>query len=185
MIPRTRYHAPIPMKRPSLRIFMAIMACALLPSCAGYELGGRKPKSLAGVERIAVPMFGNATQHPRAEALATSAVADALIRDGAYRIASVQDADAVLEGRISAIDYSTVRGTRFDTLLAEEFRNTVTLSWTLRDARDPTRVLARGQSNGTSQLFRDSNLQTARNNALNDALENAADSLVSRIADGF
>ncbi len=164
---------------------MAVLACAVWPSCAGYQLDGGKPQSLAGVERIAVPMFTNATQHPRAEALTTSAVADAVIRDGTYRISSIENADAVLEGSLATIRYSTVRGTRFDTLLAEEFRNTVTLEWKLLDARDPTRVLARGISRGESQLFRDSNLQTARNNALNEALENAADSMVSRIADGF
>ncbi|MFU8894510.1 MAG: LPS assembly lipoprotein LptE [Luteolibacter sp.] len=173
------------MKSALFRILAAIAVPACLVSCAGYELGGRKPQSLAGIERIAVPMFSNATQHPRAEALATSAVASAITKDGTYRIASGDRADAVLEGTLRTIDYSTVRGTRFDTLLAEEFRNTVTIQWQLRDARDPTRILARGTSQGSSQLFRDSNLQTARNNALNDALESAAESLVSRIADSF
>ncbi len=171
--------------RDLIRLLSSAIALAFIASCAGYELGGRKPGSLAGVERIAVPMLTNDTQHPRAEAQATSAVADALIRDGTYRVSAIQDADAVFEGVVQKIEYSTVRGTRFDTLLAEEFRNTVTLKWQLLDARDPTRILARGTSSGSSQLFRDSNLQTARNNALNDALESAAESMVSRIADGF
>jgi len=173
------------MKRALLCLISSAAIAGCLVSCAGYELGGRKPDSLAGVERIAVPMFANATQHPRAEALATSAVGQALTRDGTYRISSVGQADAVLEGVLKSIDYSTVRGTRLDTLLAEEFNNTVTLEWQLRDARDPTRILARGNAAGSSQVFRDSNLQTARNNALNDALENAAEALVSRIADSF
>ena len=162
-----------------------MLASIGLVACAGYEVGGRKPASLAGVDRIAVPMFRNDTQHPRAEALATSAAAAALTRDGTYRLASADDADAVLDGRIAGVDYTTVRGTRFDTLLAEEFRNSVTFDWQLRDARDPTRILARGSSSGTSQLFRDSNLQTARNNALNEAMEDAANSMVSRISDSF
>jgi len=173
------------MKHALLQVLVLISVSASLFSCAGYELGGHKPQSLTGVERIAVPMFSNATQHPRAEALATSAVSSAITKDGTYRVASIDNADAVLEGTLRSISYSTVRGTRFDTLLAEEFNNTVTLNWQLRDANDPTRILARGSSQGTSQLFRDSNLQTARNNALNDALENAAESLVSRIADSF
>lgn len=173
------------MKRAFFCRLAAAAAASCLVSCAGYELGGRKPQSLAGVNRIAVPMLSNATQHPRAEALATSAVTDAMVRDGTYRISAVDHADAILEGTIRSIDYSTVRGTRLDTLLAEEFRNTVTIQWQLRDARDPTQVLARGTATGSSQLFRDSNLQTARNNALNDAMEDAAESLVSRIADSF
>ncbi len=171
--------------RPIFRPFSAAVAAASLASCAGYEMGGRKPASLAGVDHLAVPMMVNDTQHPRAEALATSAVTQALVRDGTYRVAAIDRADAVLEATLERIDYDVVRGSRFDTLLAEEFRNTVTIDWQLRDAADPTRILARGSANGASQLFRDSNLQTARNNALNEALENAADSLVSRIADSF
>jgi hypothetical protein len=173
------------MHRTPIRLSALALAAACLASCAGYEIGGRKPQSLEGVSTIAVPMFRNATQHPRAEAIATSAVASAMVRDGTYRIASVDAADAVLDGAIRNIDYSPVRGSRFDTLLAEEFRNTVSLEWQLRDARDPTRILARGTSSGSSQLFRDSNLQTARNNALNEAMESAAGSLVSRIADSY
>jgi len=173
------------MKRALISLFSSASIAACMVSCAGYELGGRKPESLAGVKRIAVPMFSNSTQHPRAEALATSAVGQALARDGTYRISSVDTADALLEGDLKSIDYSIVRGTRLDTLLAEEFSNTVTLQWQLRDARDPTRILARGNATGSSQVFRDSNLQTARNNALNDALENAAEALVSRITDSF
>lgn len=161
------------------------VACILLASCAGYRLGGAKPASLAGVESIAVPMFSNGTLHPRAEALATSAVANALALDGTYRIADVSSADAVLEGNLASIRYSTIRGTRLDTMLPEELANTATLNWTLRDARDPTRILASGTSSGTSQLFVSPNLQTARNNALPEALDRAGEALVSKISNSY
>lgn len=167
-----------------LRHAAACAAVAVLASC-GYQLGGVKPASLGSVHRISVPMFGNDTQHPRAEALATSAVASAIVQDGTYQIASLDDADAVLEGRIAAIQYRSIRGSRLDTLLPEELANTVTLEWTLRDAKDPTKVLASGTSTGKSQLFVSANLQTARNNALPEALERAGEALVSRIATGY
>jgi hypothetical protein len=170
----------------SLMKALALAVSALsLVSCAGYHLGGVKPASLANVRSIAVPMFSNATLHPRAEALATSAVANALVQDGTYRLARVGDADAVLEGKLRKIDYSPLRGSRFDTLLPEELVNKVELVWVLRDARDPTQVLASGVSVGRSQLFVSANLQTARNNALPEALDHAGEALVSRIADGF
>lgn len=159
--------------------------CLCFASCAGYQLGGAKPTSLTAVNSIAVPMFSNDTQHPRAEALATSAVANAIVTDGTYRISDASTADAVLTGKITTIKYSTIRGTRFDTLRPEELSNTVTLTWKLCDAKDPTRVLASGTSTGTSQLFVSSNLQTARNNALPEALERAGEALVSRIANGY
>jgi hypothetical protein len=164
---------------------IAVAAAALVASCAGYRLGGVKPASLAGVRYISVPMFANSTQHPRASAIATSAVADAFVRDGTYRIADRDKADAVLEGNLESIEYKAIRGTRVDSLFPEELANTVTLRWTLRDASDPTRVLATGVSKGTSQLFVSANLQTARNNALPEALERAGEALVSQLANGY
>ncbi len=163
----------------------AFAATLALASCAGYQLGGLKPGQLDAVGKISVPMFVNDTAHPRAEALATSAVTDAFVQDGTYRLARRAEADAVLEGTLAEIDYSSLRGSRRDTLLPEELTNRVTLRWVLRDARDPTRVLATGTSTGESQLFVDSNLQTARNNALPDALERAGEALVSKLATGF
>jgi len=166
-------------------IYLLALPLLLLSSCAGYRLGGVKPASLSAVNTISVPMFKNETQHPRAEALATSAVAAALSQDGTYKIASSDNADAILEGRLQKISYTSIRGSRLDTLLPEELHNEVEIAWVLKDAKDPTKVLATGKSAGRSQLFVDSNLQTARNNALPDALERAGESLVSTLANGY
>lgn len=169
----------------AMKILTLLTPALFLVSCAGYQLGNTKPASLSHVRTIAVTMFRNSTLHPRAEALATSAVADAFVQDGTYRIGNLDHADAVLEGDLTSITYSTIRGTRYDTLLPEELSNAVTLKWILRDARDPTKVLASGSSKGGSQLFVASNLQSARNSALPEALERAGEALVSRLANGF
>ena len=130
-------------------------------------------------------MFANGTQEPRAESLATTAVIDAIVRDGTYRLADRGSADAVLEGKLTGIRYSTLRGSRLDSLLAEELTNVVSIEWTLRDAKDPTKILATGSSVGQSSFFADSNLQTARRNALPDAFGRAGANLVSRLASGY
>lgn len=165
--------------RPLLLLFLA------LSSCTGYQLGGAKPAVLRDVNNISVPMFRNDTLHPRAEALATSAATDAIVIDGTYRITSLDKADAVLEATVHRIDYTPLRTTRLDTLRPEELQNTVMLTWSLKDARDRTKVLASGSSTGTSRFFVDSNLQTSRHNALPDALERASEAMVSRLANGF
>ncbi len=170
---------------PCMKLPLLLAPLLLLASCAGYHLGSAKPAALAKVKSIAVPMFGNDTQHPKAETIATSAVSSAFSHDGTFRITDSARADAILDGRIKFINYSAIRGRRFDTVHPDELLNTVTLEWTLKDARNPTRVLASGSSSGSSQLFVDADLQTARNNALPDAMERAADSLVSRLANGF
>jgi len=165
--------------------FLLPLAALAASSCTGYQLGGAKPSALRDVKTISIPMFRNDTLHPRAEALATSAVADAVVLDGTYRIASRDKADAVLEGTVHTIDYTVLRSTRLDTLRPDELQNTVTLTWKLTDANDPKKTLASGISTGNSRFFVDSNLQTSRNNALPDAFLRASDTLVSRIANGF
>ncbi len=168
--------------RPALLLPLAALAFS---SCAGYRLGGAKPAVLADVRNISIPMFRNDTLHPRAEALATSAAADALVQDGTYRITSLDKADAVLEGTVRTIDYLALRTARLDTLRPEELQNTVTLTWTLKDAKNPGKTLASGISTGSSRFFVDSNLQTSRTNALPDALQRASESMVSKLANGF
>lgn len=157
----------------------------LLSACAGYQLGSAKPPSLSSVESIYVPMFTNGTLHPRAETLATSAVTSAFVADGTYRIGSSTEADAVLLGKITRVKYQTLRSTRFDSSLPEELTNEVTIEWVLKDAADPTKVLASGSSVGGSSFYVDSNLQTARQNALPDAFERAGIRLVTGLASGF
>ena len=168
-----------------MKLLALLIPVLALVSCTGYQLGGVKPASLAHVKTISVPMFSNGTLHPRASALATSAVANAVAQDGTYRIVRGEDADAVLEGTLRDIRYSVLRGSRLDSLRPEELENRVTLQWVLRDGRDPTRVLASGTSTGRSQLFVSANLQTARNNALPEALERAAESVVASLANGY
>lgn len=173
-------------KRKSImKAILAILFCVALSSCAGYHLGGVKPPSLSEVKTISVPMFVNGSQHPRAESLATSALTDAIVQDGTYRLADRSKADAVLEGKLTSIDYSTLRSSRLDSLLAEELTNTIRIEWVLRDARDPTKVLASGTNDGTSSFFVDSNLQTARQNALPDALKRASQGVVTKLASGY
>lgn len=168
-----------------LRYFPALAAAIVFTSCAGYQLGGVKPASLSGVKNIAVPMFDNKTQHPRAGAMATSACTHNFVQDGTYRITSLDQADAVLEATLQNISYTQIRGSRLDSLFPEELGNTVTILWQLRDARDPSQILAQGSAVGSSQLFVSANLQTARNNALPEALERASESLVSTLASGY
>ena len=164
---------------------LAALLSLVFTCCAGYQLDGAKPSALKDIHTISVPMFKNATLHPRAEALATSAATEAIVQDGTYQLATPVDADAVLHASVSQIGYSQVRSTRLDSLRPEELRNQVTISWQLRDASNPSKILLRGNSTGNSRFFVDANLMTARNNALPDALERACRDMVSRFSNGF
>ncbi len=157
----------------------------LLASCAGYHLGGSKPSHLAHVKSINVPLFKNDTLQTRAETYATNSAVDALTRDGTYRITSAEKADAILEGTVKRIKYSQVSSSRLDSLRSEELGMEITIAWILRDASDPTRILERGTSRGSTRFFAGGNLHVARTNALPDALRRACESMTTRLADGF
>ncbi|MCP5535463.1 MAG: LptE family protein [Akkermansiaceae bacterium] len=157
----------------------------LLASCVGYQLGGSKPAHLSHVKSIHVPLFKNDTQLIRADSYATNSAVDALTRDGTYKIASSATADAVLEGRVTTLKYRQVSSSRTDTLRSEELSLEITIEWVLRDANDPSRILEKGRSHGSTRFFAGGNLHIARSNALPDALRRACESMTTRIADGF
>jgi len=60
---------------------------------------------------------------------------------------------------------------------------TITIAWQILD--ESNTITSSGSVSGDSRLFVADNLQTARRNALPDALKNASEKLVSQIAHGF
>lgn len=165
---------------------LALTLClAALTSCAGYRMEGRRPQALAQVQNIRVVLFENKTLIPRGEVLATNSVIDAIASDGTYRIAHDSNADAILHGKLETVTYNQVRSTRLDTLRSEELENNVTIRWELRDGKNPMKVLSSGKAVGTSRFAIDANLQTARTNALPDAMQRAATQVVGRLTDDY
>lgn len=171
---------------PHSRLLLALSLCLLaLSSCAGYRLEGRRPQALAHVQNVRVLLFENKTLIPRGEVLATNSVTDAIASDGTYRIAHDSNADATLHGTVESVTYNQVRSTRLDTLRSEELENTVTIRWELRDGKNPMKILSNGKAIGTSRFATDANLQTARTNALPDAMQRAATQVVGRLTDDY
>ncbi len=146
---------------------------------------GHRPQALAHVQNIRVVLFENKTLIPRGEVIATNSIIDALASDGTYRLANDSHADATLQGTVETVTYNQVRSTRLDTLRSEELENRVSIRWELRDGKNPMKVLASGRASGTSRFAIDSNLQTARTNALPDAMQRAATQVVGRLTDDF
>ncbi len=162
-----------------------VIALLLFGNCAGYRLGTQRPAALADVQRLRVNLFENRTLHPRVEAVATNAVIAALASDGTYQLTSLAQADAVLNGVLTSLHYRQIRANRFDTMRAEEMEVTAELQWTLTDARQPLRVLKSGETRVSTRFFIDSNQQTARNNALPDAMQRLGKAITARLADDY
>lgn len=165
---------------------ITILCAVALNSCAGYSIQGRsKPAAMKNVQRIHVPLFENETITIRGESIATNSMTDAILLDGTYVLSGIDGADAILRGKLANISYNQVRATRLDTLRSEEMQNTVTLSWELIDAKNPIKVIKSGISRGTSRFAIDANQQTARNNALPDAMQRACKQIIGRLTDDY
>lgn len=160
-------------------------ACLTLAGCAGYQLGGSKPAPLVAVHKLHVPFFTNKTLFHRAEVLATNATINALVSDGTYQVSTSDAADAVLTASVESVNFAQVRSSRIDTMRSEELEMTVRIRWSVQGGKPLPRVLASGVSTGSTRFFVDPNLQTARTNALSDAMERAAQAMVSRLANGW
>jgi hypothetical protein len=70
------------------------LGTALSAGCAGYRLGSALPP---GVRSVHVPTFRNNSGEPEAEVYATRATIQEFQKDGTLRVASPQEADALLE----------------------------------------------------------------------------------------
>ncbi len=169
-----------------MRFLLLAFCFGFLSSCAGYRFGGSKPSHLEAIKTISVPLATSRIVFPRIEALTTNSMVDALVQDGTYRLGKIAgESDATLFITLEDLTYKQVRSSTVDVLRSEELRLEVKLSYQLIDANRPGLVLDSGKARGRTRLFVDDNLQTARVNALPDALQRATQSIIARLADGI
>jgi len=161
-----------------------------LTGCAGYQLGPVKPTRLRAVNSIAVPSFQNETLEPRIEVMLANTVIKQIQQDGTYRIASVNDADAILECTIDQILRRPARSVRGNVLQTREYllnlrgryRVVDRASGEILDARTFT-----GQTSffvsGTNNIAADVNQDERQ--AIPLAAEDLAIRLVAQISEGW
>ena len=180
-------------------------AAIFTPGCAGYHLGSVKPSVYANIHKIHVPTFSNSTLEPRVAVLTTNAVIKSLQADGTYQISGIEDADAVLRGKITRIERRQLRAARKDTLKTREMLLFMIVEWSLHDPvtgakldyreaksiddanrESSTNLRVRpGRVIGRTQIFLDPNCQLSERNALPLAAADAAKALTGQLTEGW
>ena len=155
-----------------------------LSGCAGYSLGGHKPGHLAGITKLAVPTFENLTLEPRLGALLTNAVIKQLQVDGAYQIVSKENAEAVLEGRVSGIDRSQFRSDRNNVLRTSQLLMRLHADFVVRDPNSSAPIHT-GRANANSYIVLDANVQNSEAQALEDAAQRLAATIANDLSEGW
>lgn len=134
---------PPPARRWRAGLRLAGLTLALCAGCAGYRLGPSNGQ-VAGSHSIQVRPFENQTLQPRLGDALTAALRKSLQQDGTYRLATHDDGDIVVAGRITHYDRTDLTFNPNDILTVLDYRVVVT-----------THVTARERSTGRTILDRD------------------------------
>ena len=109
---------------------LAALTLAVLVGGCGYSTRGTLPSD---VNTIAVPIFQNLTREPAVEGLITRAVVEAFSTNGRLKIASVADADAILDGEVTGYSVFSIAFDKDSNV--RQYRLVVTVNLLLRDRR--------------------------------------------------
>ncbi|MDZ4290134.1 MAG: LPS assembly lipoprotein LptE [Prosthecobacter sp.] len=171
------------MKKLILPLAFGIFTLAL-SGCAGYRLGGQKPAHLAGITKLAVPTFENLTLEPRLGSLLTNAVIKQLQINGGYEIVAKEDAEAVLEGKVSGIDRSQFRSDRNNVLRTSQLLMRLQSEFVIRDPNSGAAIHT-GRANASSYIVLDANVQLSESQAMEDAAQRLAATIANDITEGW
>lgn len=163
---------------------LLLISCLLLVQCTGYQLGGKRPRQLAGVQTLALPTMINQTLEPRLSSVVTNALIKQIQADGSYQIAAHDKADAVLKGEILGVNRSQFRSVRSNVLRTSQLQLQILCRYQIED-RASGKVLHRGRANGVSYVILDSNIQNSEAQSLDDAAQRMASAIANEIAEGW
>lgn len=116
----------------SPRLLAAVAAAVALTGCAGYRLGPSNGMA-AGEKSIQIRPFANATLEPRLTDAVTAQLRREIQRDGTFRLATQDDGDIVVTGKISGYRRREIGLSTLDTLMPVDFQITLTVHVTARD----------------------------------------------------
>jgi len=172
------------MTRHIVRLSLLATVAVLFSSCAGYRVGPIKPEALVNVQTLAVPLVKNDTLEPRVAPIVTNAIISQMEQDGSYKLADLNSADAVLNGRIINIERRQLRSARDNQLRSRELNLRIQMDYEIIDQASRA-VLKTGTIFSETNVFVSSNYQTAERQAIPEASRQLAIDLISQISEGY
>lgn len=164
------------------RVGLTLLALCLLPACAGYRLGSMLPPD---IQTVHVPTFINDTDEPLLEIETTRAAISEIQRDGSLRIASADEADAILTVRLLDFQLQPLAYDLNRRAAAEEYRMYITASVVLT-RRDNDEIVAQSpRVTGESTFALVGDLTSAKQSALPEASRDLAHLIISRLVEAW
>jgi hypothetical protein len=157
---------------------------AMLGSCAiNYQMGNT-PKG-AGFQDIRIlylPSVVNETDETAVPGPVTNAILQEIDRDGTFRHARKDEADAILEVTVKKIVRSPIQQSVEQYLTTLQYQLTITLEYRVYSMKEKKEVIGKSIISGSTTFFVQGDQTESQRQALPLAAQNAAQNLVSSLA---
>lgn len=163
------------------RVCLVLTAVLFITGCAGYRLGSTLPSD---IKTIHVPLFANKSREPLIENDATAATIAELQKDGTLKVVNAGKADVILECTLNGISLSPLRYDRTDVTKPNEYRLTLSASFTLKRVQTKETICeASVIGEATFPFF--GNLVSAKQSAMPRASEDLAKRIVEKAIEAW
>ena len=166
---------------PLSAFFFVFLAIFFLAGCVGYRLGSTLPPD---IKTVYVPVFANKSREPLIENDATAATIAELQTDGTLKVVNAENADVILECTLTGVSLSPLRYNRSDVTKPNEYRLTLSASFTLKRVRTQE-ILCEASVIGESTFPFYGNLVSAKQSATPRAAEDLAKRIVEKAIEAW
>lgn len=155
----------------------------LLAGCANYKMGNTpKGAGLTNVRLLYVPTAQNETDETAVPGPVTNAILQEIDRDGTFRHARKDECDAILEVTVKRIERSAIRQSTAQFLTTLQFQLLLTLEYRLYDVKEKKEIMPKTLVVGTTTFFVQGDQTESQRQALPLAAQNAAQNLITALA---
>lgn len=156
---------------------------AMLCSCANYKMGSTpKGGGLDDIRVLYVPTVANETDETAVPGPVTNAILQEIDRDGTFRHARKDEADAILEVTVKRIERSPIQQSVEQYLTTLQYQLTITLEYRIYSMKDKKEVVRKAVASGYTTFFVQGDQTESQRQALPLAAQNAAQNLVTSLA---
>ena len=154
-----------------------------MAGCANYKMGSTpKGGGLQDIRVLYVPTAVNETDETAVPGPVTNAILQEIDRDGTFRHARKDEADAILEVTVKRIERSPIQQSVQQYLTTLQYQLTITLEYRIYSMKDKKEVISKAPISGMTTFFVQGDQTESQRQALPLAAQNAAQNLVTAIA---
>jgi len=166
-----------------MKTLLWLPLCAVLCSCANYKMGSTpKGGGLQDIRVLYVPTAVNETDETAVPGPVTNAILQEIDRDGTFRHARKDEADAILEVTVKKIERSPIQQSVEQYLTTLQYQLTITLEYRVYSMKDKKEVIGKTMVSGYTTFFVQGDQTESQRQALPLAAQNVAQSLVASLA---